>query len=82
MADTDNTGEDTLIPVSTTEPITVLYDCDYHHVQVGEAKSTDFKSNNNQQIHHQQLIPTQIDFSGEEVSNSMSTYFIQNLIYN
>ena len=68
MTDTDNTGEDTLIPVSTMEPVTVLYDCDYRHVQVGEAKSTDFKNANDQQIHHQQLIPTQIDFSGEEVS--------------
>ena len=42
--DTDNTGEDTLIPVSTMEPVTVLYDFDYRHVQVGEAKSTDFKN--------------------------------------
>ena len=67
--DTDNTGEDTLIPVSTMEPVTVLHDCDYYHnIQVGEAKSTDFKNSNDQQIHHQ-LIPTQVDFSGEEVSN-------------
>ena len=67
--DTDNIGEDTLIPVSTMEPVTVLHDCDYYHnIQVGEAKSTDFKNSNDQQIHHQ-LIPTQVDFSGEEVSN-------------
>ena len=62
---TDATS-DTSLPnftVATSEPVTVLYDCDYHHVEVGEAK-TNFQNNN---IHHQ-LIPTQIEFSGEEVS--------------
>ena len=59
-------SSDTSLPnvaAVTSEPVTVLYDCDYHHVEVGEAK-TNFQNNN---IHHQ-LIPTQIEFSGEEVS--------------
>ena len=59
-------SSDTSLPniaAVTSEPVTVLYDCDYHHVDVGEAK-TNFQNNN---IHHQ-LIPTQIEFSGEEVS--------------
>ena len=66
---TDATS-DTSLPnfaAATSEPVTVLYDCDYHHVEVGEAK-TNFQNNN---IHHQ-LIPTQIEFSGEEVSINFS----------
>ena len=63
-------SSDTSLPniaAVTSEPVTVLYDCDYHHVEVGEAK-TNFQNNN---IHHQ-LIPTQIEFSGEEVSINFS----------
>ena len=67
-------SSDTSLPniaAVTSEPVTVLYDCDYHHVEVGEAK-TNFQNN---KIHHQ-LIPTQIEFSGEEVSTKYFNDFL------